>query len=188
MRETDDAYPSGIRRRLIATFTIIPALIIGLSGCSNKVVENEGGLPGKLADMHLERVIQGDEAAQVIHKMHGKNLGASDNLIGHYGSKADKNTLYLSGYDNKEAAKTDLMNMAMKMQGGTKVFEPLTVIGKMGDSVVFRTEGMGLTHYFYRVENRLIWWQVEPGKAESTYDELVAYDFAMTDRGTIESK
>jgi hypothetical protein len=53
----------------------------------------------------------------------------------------------------------------------------------MGDNVRFRTEGMGLVHYFYRVDNILIWWQVEPGKAESTYKELLDFDFTSLKKG-----
>jgi hypothetical protein len=36
---------------------------------------------------------------------------------------------------------------------------------------------MGFAHYFYRVDNILIWWQVAPGKAESTLNALLSYDF-----------
>ena len=48
----------------------------------------------------------------------------------------------------------------------------------MGDNVRFETEGMGHMHYFYRVDNILIWWQVEPDKAEATYNDLLKFDFA----------
>ena len=68
------------------------------------------------------------------------------------------------------------MKMAMKMAGGTWVFAPLS-FDEMGENVRFRTEGMGFAHYFYRVDNMLIWWQVAPKKAESTLKTLVNYDF-----------
>jgi hypothetical protein len=41
----------------------------------------------------------------------------------------------------------------------------------------FETEGMGLKHYFYRTDNILIWWQVEPDYAETTYNDLLKFDF-----------
>ena len=166
-----------INKIIKIVFAFILAIVISLSGCSNKSINNEAGLPEKLGDLNLARVIQGDEAARVVYKMHGKSLGATDYLIGTYGADDSKNILYLSVYENKEAAKADLMNMAMKMLKGSKVFKPLTTIGKMGDNISFRTEGMGLAHYFYRVENKLLWWQVKPDKAELTYNELLAFDF-----------
>ena len=69
-----------------------------------------------------------------------------------------------------------LMKMATKMAKGSRVFAPLTY-DKMGDNVHFQTTGLGFRHYFYRVDNILIWWQVVPEKAESTYNDLLAFDF-----------
>ena len=150
-------------------------VLLTISGCSNFDNTNND-LPQKLSDLTLSKVVQGSQAAAVIHKMHGKNLGASRNFIGYYGNEDAGNILYLSIYENDETAKADLMKMAMKMAGGTRAFAPLT-FGEMGDNVRFRTEGMGFAHYFYRVDNILIWWQVEPGKAESTFNALLSYDF-----------
>ncbi|MBW1944897.1 MAG: 4Fe-4S binding protein, partial [Deltaproteobacteria bacterium] len=137
----------------------------------------KGDLPGKLDNLKLSKIIKGDEAEKVVHKMHGKRLGAMGYLIAHYGSDDSKNILYVSVYENSEVTKYALMDMAMKMVNGTKIFKPLETIGRMGDSIVFKTEGMGLVHYFYRVENILLWWQAEPDKAELTYHELLTFDF-----------
>ena len=68
--------------------------------------------------------------------------------------------------------------MAMKMANGSSVFSPLTH-SKMGDNVYFEIEGMGLKHYFYRIDNILIWWQVEPDKAKETYNDLLNFDFEI---------
>jgi len=38
---------------------------------------------------------------------------------------------------------------------------------------------MGLKNYFYRDDNILIWWQVEPDKAEATYNDLLKVDFGI---------
>ena len=76
----------------------------------------------------------------------------------------------------------------MKMLKGSKAVKPLTPIGKMGNNIRFRTEGMGLAHYFYRVENRLLWRQVEPDKAELTYSKLLAFDFASPKKRGIPKK
>jgi hypothetical protein len=146
-----------------------------ISGCTGFNNTNND-LPQKLGDLTLSKVLQGSQAAAVIHKMHGKKLGAHRNFIGYYGKEDAGNILYLSIYENDETAKAELMKMAMKMAGGTRVFAPLT-FGEMGDNVRFRTEGMGFTHYFFRVDNILIWWQVAPAIAESTFNTLLSYDF-----------
>ena len=116
--------------------------------------------------------------------MHGKKLDDCKNIIAYYGNNHSKNILYVSVYENAEKAKTNLKSMAMKMADGSSVFSPL-IHSKMGDSVHFETEGMGLKHYFYRVDNILIWWQVEPDKAEPTYNDLLIFNFAtLNNRAT----
>ena len=133
-------------------------------------------LPETLGDLSLFNVIQNQEAARIIDKMHGKTLDDCKNYIARYGNMPSKNILYVSVYENAETAKTNLKNMAMKMANGSSVFSPLTHT-KMGDTVYFETEGMGLLHYFYRKENILIWWQVEPDYAETTFNDLLEFDF-----------
>ena len=140
-------------------------------------------LPKTLGDLSLFNVIQNQEATRIIDKMHGKTLDDCKNYIAHYGNDSSKNILYVSVYENSETAKTNLKNMAMKMANGSPVFSPLTHT-KMGDTVYFETEGMGLKHYFYRTENILIWWQVEPDYAETTSNDLLEFDFTgLNNRG-----
>ena len=43
--------------------------------------------------------------------------------------------------------------MALKMANGSSVFSPLTP-SKIGDRVHFESEGMGLKHYFYRIDTK----------------------------------
>jgi hypothetical protein len=64
------------------------------------------------------------------------------------------------------------------MASGSSVFPPLTH-SKMGGNVYFETKGMGLKHYFYRIDNILIWWQVEPDKAKATFNDLLKFDFGI---------
>jgi len=71
--------------------------------------------------------------------------------------------------------------MVMKMAEGSSVFSPL-IYCEVGDNVHFESNGMGLKHYFYRTDNILIWWQVEPDKAETTYNDLLKYDFSALNK------
>ena len=145
-----------------------------LIGCRNKAQTEF--LPTQLGGLGLTKVFEGAEAAGMIDKMHGKKLGVTENYIGYYGSKRARNVLFVSVYEIVEKAKDDLMQMAVKMEKGSRMFAPLSVEG-MGDNARFRTEGMGLVHYFYRSGNLLIWWQAEPDKADASYADLRNYDF-----------
>jgi hypothetical protein len=150
-----------------------------LTSCSN----GNDYLPKKLGDLTLTKMIQNEKATRIINKMHGKKLDVTDNFIAYYGSKKSRNILYATVYQNAEKAQTDLVSMAKKIAKGTRIFSPLEPI-KIGGNVHFQTEGMGLRHYFYSHDNILICWQVEPDKAESTYNDLISYDFAKLKKKT----
>jgi len=153
---------------------ILAGLLIFIS-CSTG--NNSKYLPQQLGDLSLAKVIQNKKATVIINKMHGKKLNDSENFIAHYGNNKSKNILYVSVYENAEEAETTIKKMAVKMGNGSSVFTQLTH-SKMGDNVHFEIEGMGLKHYFYRIDNILIWWQVEPDKAEATFHDLLKFDFA----------
>jgi len=148
-----------------------------------KTRENGNCFPKKLGELKLFKVILNEESTRIVNKMHGKKLDNCENLIAHYGSNDSKNILYVSVYENAEKAETNLKRMAMKMADGSSVFSPLTQI-KMEDTICFETEGMGLKHYFYRVDNILIWFQVESDNAAATFHDLLEFDFtALNTRG-----
>ena len=133
--------------------------------------------PRTLGNLALSRVVKGEQATRIINNMHGKILDECENYIVFYGGGNSKNTLYVSVYENDEIAKSNLTEMAMKMAKRAAVFSPLTH-SKMGKIVCFQTEGMGLKHYFYRVDALLVWLQVEPGNAKPVSDDLFNFDFA----------
>jgi hypothetical protein len=156
--------------------TLILANLLIFISCNNG--NNYKYLPQQLGGLSLAKVIQNKNATVIINKMHGKKLDDSENFIAFYGSNQSKNILYVSVYENAEKAERNIKNMAMKMANGSSVFSPLTH-SKIGDSVHFEIEGMGLKHYFYRIDNILIWWQVEPDKAVAAYNDLLKFDFAV---------
>ncbi len=164
-----------VKNRFRSISVLILASFFSLIGC--KAGGDSKYLPRKLGDLSLAKVIQGQQATDIINKMHGKALDHCENYIVYYGSNNSKNILYVSVYENAENAKANLMNMAMKMAGGPSVFSPLTY-SEMGKNVHFETKGMGLKHYFYRTNNILIWWQVKPEKAKATYKDLLKFEFS----------
>jgi GTPase involved in cell partitioning and DNA repair len=157
-------------------FALILVGILIFISCNKE--NNYNYLPQQLGELSLGKVIQNKKATVIINKMHAKRLDDCKNFIAIYGDNHSKNILYVSVYENSKKAETNLNNMALKMANGSSVFSPL-LHSKMGDKVHFETEGMGLKHYFYRVDNILIWWQVEPDKAEATLSDLFKFDFVI---------
>ena len=165
---------------LIKGFRNISALILVclliLINCSTG--NNSKYFPQRLGELNLTKVIQNKKATLIINKMHGKKLDDCKNFIAYYGNNDSKNILYVSVYNDDEKAKTNLKSMAMQMASGSPVFSPLKH-SKMGKNVHFETQGMGLKHYFYRTDNILIWWQVEPDIAVASYNDLLKFDFEI---------
>jgi hypothetical protein len=168
-----------VKKRFKLIFILILAGLLSLTSCSND--NNSKYLPQKLGDLSQAKVLQGNKATDIINKMHDKTLDDCKNYIAYYGSNDSKNILYVSVYESAEKAKTNIMNMAMKISSGSSVFSPLTYSG-MGHDAHFETDGMGLKHYFYRTDNILIWWQVEPDKAKTTYNDLLKFDFSALNK------
>ena len=165
---------------LIKGFINISVLILAglltLISCSTG--DHSTYLPKKLGDLSLVEVVQNKKATVIINKMHGKKLDDCKNIIAVYGDYHSKNILYVSVYDNAEKAKTNIKRMAGKMADGSSVFSPIKQ-SKVENNVYFETDGMGFKHYFYRVDNILIWWQVKPDKSEATYNDLRKFDFSI---------
>lgn len=161
-----------IKKMILGISFSILIVILGFTDGRGKAID----LPVKLGNLSLFKVVEKEEAHDIVNKMHGKTLGALENIIAHYG-EGERNILYISIFQDAERAKADLMNMAMKMARGTAVFTPLS-FDNMGENVHFRTEGMGLIHYFYRDDNILIWLQVEPEEEKPTSKDLFDFDFS----------
>ncbi len=141
-------------------------------GCAG----NNDILPRKLGELNLTKVIRGEKATKIMREMHGKELGATEYIIGYYDGDQSGNILYISLFENENAARKDLMDMSIKLAAGTPVFTPLTFKETDG-GIYLRTEGMGFVHYFFRSNRTLIWWQVTPEHADSTYRDLLNFDF-----------
>jgi hypothetical protein len=132
-------------------------------------------LPATLADMQLKKTISGIEANKMIFGMHGKATGPNSNsLIGYYGAEEPKNALYLTAFQNKDWAQQALDKMVEKMANSSFGFS-LPQSEKHGSDVIYRCSGMGLSHFFYRHENLLLWLQVEKGKAAAGLEDLQAH-------------
>jgi len=158
--------------RTNAKFLWALPVLLTLIGCA----ENNEILPKRLGQLNLTSVVRGEKATQIIQRMHGKVLGATEYVIGYYGGDQSGNILYLSLFENEEAARKDLMDMSMKMAAGTPVFAPLT-FEETDDGIKMKTKGMGFDHYFYRSNRVIVWWQVAPDYAEAAYRDLLNFNF-----------
>ena len=137
--------------------------------------QRDHGLPLALGGLPLARIVDGNEAKEAVEALHGKPLPAVFHLIATYGDVGEATTLYVSRYTSSEAARSDLMRMAMKLAKGNAVFTPVQ-IGEMGSAARFRTSGLGLEHLFFRHDSLLLWLQSPPSHTASVQADLEAAD------------
>jgi len=129
-----------------------------LSGCTGTSALDLP-TPEKIGEKERLRVITGEQAAQVVNKMHGQAVATDANVIAEYGGGENKDVLYVSSYTAPEAAKKAYDLMIGKMATAKKSpFSHLVPMGKY-QKKVYMTLGMGAVHYIYQSGSLLLWFQ-----------------------------
>ena len=127
-----------------------------LTGCTSAP---DMPTPEKIGKKERQRVISGEQAAQVVNKMHGQSVAADENVIAEYGEGEKKDILYISRYADPAAALGAFDLMIEKMAAATKSpFFHLMPIGKYQEKA-YMTLGMGAVHYIYQSGSILLWFQ-----------------------------
>ena len=132
---------------------IIWIIFVGCSGTTDL------STPERIGKKERLRLVSGQQAAQVVNRMHGQSVATDANVIAEYGKGDDKDILYISRYAESEAAQKafDLMIVKMK-DAGKSPFYHLRPIGKYHKKA-YITLGMGAVHYIYRSGSHLLWFQ-----------------------------
>ena len=135
-------------------FTIAVSILI--FGCSTGADINT---PHQIGKKKRLRIVSGQQAAQVVNRMHGRSVATDANVIAEYGNGENKDILYISRYAETEAAQKAFELMIVKMEAaGNSPFYHLRPIGKYQNKV-YITLGMGAVHYIYRSGSHLLWFQ-----------------------------
>ncbi len=150
----------------LTTFFVILFLFIG---CSQK---DESPVPSEILDLKLTELIAGDPAGEIINHLHQESVTKGDNYVGRYANDEYTATYYLSVYENEAEALSELQAMVASMEMGGHIFDhirPITV----NERAVWMALGMGQAHYFYAVENRLVWLAVDVPIAEDAIKSIL---------------
>jgi hypothetical protein len=138
-------------------FKLIGLIVsIILIGCSNST---DLPTPDRIGEKERLRVISGEQAVQVVNRMHGQAVATDANVIAEYGEGEKKDILYLSRYKDSNAAIEAFDLMIEKMAVAKKSpFFHLMPIGKYQQKA-YMTLGMGAVHYIYPSGRYLLWFQ-----------------------------
>lgn len=133
---------------------LLVSLILSCSGGATDLPT-----PDKIGKKERLRVISGEQAAQVVNRMHGQSVATDANVIAEYGEGEKKDILYLSRYTDSHAARKAFELMIQKMAAAKESpFFHLMPIGKYQHKV-YMTLGMGAVHFIYLSDRYLLWFQ-----------------------------
>lgn len=128
-----------------------------------------GMFPEKLGDMNIALYREGEAAMAEVKQLHGNSpiVKIEDAYIANYrNSRGSKAKFWVSGSKNNEEAASLLMAMNSRV-GKTGVFSDSTSCTSCsidGIKVYFtagRSPELGLYHYFYAKDKRVIWIQID---------------------------
>ena len=145
-------------------------LILLTSSCSNQ----ENYLPGDFFELHLDNKLHGAEALEYVNNLHLQDVAADSNKIGFYNGYKGNAIIYISYYQSEESAKTEEKKMTEKISPENSVFvmgEYQEIEGKN----IYRTYGMGQTHYVFSFGKELIWISLGTLWAEDFLKEYLHY-------------
>ena len=131
-------------------------LLALLVGCVNSAPQLPA--PQKIGQNERTRIISGDQAANIINKMHSQSVAATANVIVEYG-KEKKDILYISYYEDQNQSGKAFALMIEKMASAKQgPFFHLMPLSTYNNKAYF-TLGMGARHYIFLSGNYLVWLQ-----------------------------
>ena len=124
-----------------------------------------GIFPEKLGDMNIALYREGDAAMKEVKSLHrGLNFELENAYIANYrNNKGSKAKFWVSESQSSEEAASLLAAMDSRV-GKTGMFSDSTPMSIEGVTVYFtagRSPELGLYHYFYAKDKRVIWVQID---------------------------
>lgn len=153
-------------------------ILIGilLLGCGGGI-QNDTPLPNSIQDMTLRKIIEGEEANQVITRLHKKEVTTATNYVGEYAGSDYSSTLYLTVYPDSTQALADLQKMAERIQdpqvGGQMGFQHVRHLTSYGENVYMTLQNQR-AHFFYVIQNKLYWLETNPQVALAAIKQLLS--------------
>lgn len=146
------------------------AIAVFLYFCSAKIEY----LPQTFYGLTLSKKLTGESAKDFVNQLHFQNVTETDNEIGFYNGEKGKAIIYITYYASEEDAKKDEIRMTEKISPQNSVFingEKLIVNGKS----IYRTFGMGQSHYVFSHSNALFWISAETEWGIEFLEEYLNY-------------
>lgn len=131
-------------------------------------------LPPSLGSLKRAKELRGNEATEIIDKMHGKGVTAKENVIAVYSAADGNAVVYLSVYGSEKEATEARERMAARIRNGNETFGQYQSMTVEGWPVSFCL-GLGQAHFFFSHGESLYWLAVDISCSSPTARELVRH-------------
>ncbi|MCX7719621.1 MAG: hypothetical protein N2111_14630 [Candidatus Sumerlaeaceae bacterium] len=128
--------------------------------------------PKFFLDLNLTKKLVGTEAKDFVNRLHYNKVTEEKNEIGFYSGPKGSAIIYITFYNDKNSARTNYEKMIRKISPENSVFTKGTIINFDGKEI-YKTFGMGQTHYVFASSNKLFWISAEISWAEKFLNEYL---------------
>lgn len=144
------------------------ALLFALSFCTKEPVT----IPEEFSGLKLVEHLTGAEAINFVNRLHFNSVTSEKNEIGFYSGEKGNAIIYITYYSDENSASDNYEKMTRKISPENSIFERGSFFEVSGRKV-YRTFGMGQTHYVFTISNRLFWISAENAWARKFLDEYI---------------
>ncbi len=151
------------------THTIV-LLIFIIAACQKDTAYT----PNNLYELRLKQKITGKEAEEFVNRLHHQSVTREKNEVAFYEGSKGAAIIYITYYQDEEAAIDNYQRMTKKISPENSVFihgSFLEIEGKQ----VYRTFGMGQTHFVFVVDKSLFWISAESVWAKDFFISYLKY-------------
>lgn len=128
--------------------------------------------PENFFDLELTEKISGHDALEVVNRLHFDPVTSEKNEIAYYRGVKGNAVLYITHYSDSDAATQNYNKMTQKISPENSVFIQSSFV-EVSRKIVYRTFGLGQTHYVFTSGNRLFWLSAETIWAEKFLTEYL---------------
>ncbi len=134
--------------------------------------QTKGLTPRTVSALPRVQLIIGQKAVESIQQLHGKDFFLEDGAVAVYGNQ--NVTLWISDAGSVEAA-TDLSDlMKVRIAEGRSPFIEVDAF-EIDGFAISELEGLGQNHYYWQVDELVIWLAADASIAEGALQEVIDY-------------
>ena len=130
---------------------------------------NKDGIPAKVGSLALTKTMTGTDALAEFAQLHGKGFDLLGGYMAHYGK--DEAFLWVGQAIDDKAATDMVAQMAQKIGPDNAMFQDLNTLDISGRTL-FSAVGQGQQHFFYAVNDKIVWLAANPQQAADALHSL----------------